>query len=71
VGEHQLFIAKNCVKTIESLEKHSFKSGTGIPDKDTGYDHQFDALSYMVAYLFPIRGPQIEAEISRWGHAIA
>jgi len=71
VGEHQLFIAKNCVKTIESLEKHSFKAGTGIPDKDTGYDHQFDALSYMVAYLFPIRGPQIDTEISRWGHAIA
>jgi hypothetical protein len=70
VGEHQLFVTKNCVKTIESLEKHSFKPGTSIPDKDSGYDHQFDALNYMVAYLFPIRGTQIETQPTRWGHAI-
>ena len=54
-GDHNLFIHKNCKRTIESLEKHSFKAGTGIPDKDSGYDHQFDALSYMVAFLFPIK----------------
>ena len=53
-GDVNLFIHKNCKRTIESLEKHSFKPGTSIPDKDSGYDHQFDALSYMVAFLFPI-----------------
>jgi phage terminase large subunit len=70
VGEVNLYIGRNCKKTIESLEKHSFKPGTSIPDKDTGYDHQFDSLSYMVAYLYPISGPKIEVEPSRWGHSI-
>lgn len=69
-GEVNLYIGRNCKKTIESLEKHSFKPGTSIPDKDSGFDHQFDALSYMVAYLYPIRGPQIEVETSRWSHQI-
>lgn len=54
-GDINLFIHKNCKRTIESLEKHSYKPGTSIPDKESGYDHQFDALSYMVAYLFPIK----------------
>lgn len=71
LGEHNLFIRKNCAKTIESLDKHSFKPNTQIPDKDSGYDHQFDALSYMVAYLFPIRKtPDTAQQPQRWGAAI-
>lgn len=54
-GERRLFVAPNCKRTIESLEKHSYKQGTSIPDKDSGYDHIFDALSYAVAYLYPLR----------------
>jgi hypothetical protein len=70
-GEINLYIGKNCKRTIESLEKHSFKPNTQIPDKDSGHDHQFDALSYMVAYLYPIKGPQIPQQTGRWGHQIA
>lgn len=69
-GEINLYVGKNCKRTIESLEKHSFKPNTQIPDKDSGHDHQFDALSYMVAYLYPIRAPQIPQQTGRWGHAI-
>jgi hypothetical protein len=54
-SERRLFVNPKCKRTIESLEKHSFKPGTSQPDKDSGYDHIFDALSYAVAYLFPIR----------------
>ena len=54
-GERRLFVSPTCKKTIEALEKHSYKPGTSQPDKDSGYDHMFDALSYAVAYLFPLR----------------
>lgn len=65
-----LFFTPNCKHTIESLEKHTYKIGTGIPDKDSGYDHMFDALSYKVAFLYPIRrdvGNIIQPV--RWNHA--
>ena len=70
-GEHRLFITKNCKRTIECLEKHSFKPNTQIPDKDTGFDHMFDALSYKVAYLYPIR-KNIDTSQQRpsWGVAL-
>ena len=70
-GDFNLFIHKSNKYTIESLDKHTFKPGTGIPDKDSGHDHMFDALSYMVAYLFPIkRKPHPDQGASRWGVAI-
>jgi len=71
LGEHHLWISKGCRKTIECLEKHSFKPNTQIPDKDTGYDHQFDALSYMVAYLYPIKKRvDTSNQITSWGTKI-
>ena len=70
-GEINLQITKNCKHTIESLEKHSFKPKTSIPDKDTGYDHQFDSLSYMVAFLYPIKKTQnMENQPQSWGVAL-
>ena len=70
-GISHAFIAKTCKYTIESLEKHSFKPGTMIPDKETGYDHMFDAWSYCLAYLFPLRKNIEQQEPQRWGHALA
>jgi hypothetical protein len=31
----------------------------------------FDALSYMVAYLWPIRRDIVQSAPQRWGHQIA
>lgn len=71
-GEVNLYIDPRCRNTINSLDKYTFKPGTQIPDKDSGYDHQFDALSYAVAYLFPIRRNTNPEDIqpARWGHMI-
>lgn len=70
-GESRYTVQKNCKYTIECLQKHTFKEGTGIPDKDTGYDHMFDALSYMIAYLYPIRRTMdIPSQPQRWGIAV-
>ncbi len=69
-GTHHLFIDPRCKYTIESLEKYCFKEGTQIPDKGE-YDHMFDALSYAVAYLFPItRDTSDIVQPRRWTHNI-
>lgn len=72
-GIRRLFITKRCKYTIEALERHTYKEGTSQPDKDSGYDHMNDALSYMVDYLFPV---QRQRDIDpyapkRWQHKIA
>jgi hypothetical protein len=44
----------NCPKLIDSLDGLQYKDGTNLPDKDSGFDHETDALSYAVIGLFPI-----------------
>lgn len=65
-----LFVQNNCKYTIEGLERHTYKEGTQQPDKSSGYDHQMDALGYLVDYLFPIKRDIEPIEPQRWGHAI-
>ena len=70
VGEVNLWVDPKCKRVIECLEKHSYKPGTQIPDKDSGYDHMWDALSYAVAYLHPIRKPAPTAQAQSWGQRV-
>ena len=71
-GKVFYYIGSNCKHTIESLDKHTFKEGTGIPDKDSGHDHMFDALSYKLAFLYPIRkAVSTSNQPQRWGVALA
>ena len=68
-GEHHLFIAPNCKFTIEGLERQTYKEGSSQPDKESGYDHQMDALGYMIDYLYPIRKDVGEIQQpTRWTH---
>lgn len=72
-GIRHLFIHPKCKYTIEGLERHTYKEGTTQPDKDSGYDHQMDALGYMVDYIFPVRR-EVDPALTipqRFGHAIA
>lgn len=69
-GTKHLYVQSNCKYTIEGLERHTYKEGTQQPDKASGYDHQMDALGYMVDYLFPIKRDQEYIEPQRWGHSI-
>ena len=66
-GKNHLFVSKRCKYTIESLEKYCYKPGTQIPDKDSGFDHIFDALSYCVSFLFPLKRTQAPYVPQRWG----
>jgi hypothetical protein len=69
-GETTLFFDPKCKYAIECLEKQTYKTGTSIPDKDSGFDHMNDALRYMVDYLFPIRQPVQPIPTQMWSHKI-
>ena len=47
-GTRRLFIHPRCKQTIKSLRNLTFKENTNMPDKDSGWDHGWDALSYLV-----------------------
>jgi hypothetical protein len=70
-GITSLFIDPKCKYLIECLEKHVYKEGTNIPDKDSGFDHMNDALRYITDYLFPIRQPTQAPTVQMWGHKLA
>jgi hypothetical protein len=69
-GIRRLFIDPKCKYTIESLEKFCFKPGTQIPDKGE-WDHMFDAASYCIQYMFPLRKDTAAYVPQRWGHKLA
>ena len=69
-GARHFFVDPGCKKTIECLEKFSYKTGTSQPDKDSGYDHMSDAIRYYFDYVWPVRR-DIDPELlrpQRWGH---
>lgn len=69
-GQNRLYIDPKCKYTIEALEKHTYKTGTSIPDKDSGFDHFSDALRYLVDYLHPIRQPTTPPPTKMWSHKL-
>jgi len=70
-GLTRFSIDSKCKTTIKSLQQFCYKEGTQIPDKDSGWDHQFDALTYAIQFLFPIKRDIQEDIPQRWAHAIA
>ena len=54
-GEIHLTIDPKCKTLRECLIKHSYKEGTKIPDKTTGFDHMTDALRYLVHGIAPLK----------------
>jgi phage terminase large subunit len=72
-GVRHLFIDSGCKYTLESLEKYAYKPGTLVPDKGGKYDfsHMFDAMSYAVDFMFPLKQEHEPQAPQRWGHALA
>ena len=54
-GDIKLYIDPKCKNTLDSMNKFTYKEGSRVPDKTSGYDHMFDALKYCVWQLFPIQ----------------
>jgi len=62
-GEIKLHIDPKCRHTLDSMNKFSYKEGSRVPDKSTGYDHMFDALKYCVWQLFPLQQQRFDVRI--------
>jgi hypothetical protein len=69
-GARHLLVDPKCKYTIESLERHAYKEGTSVPDKDSGYDHMSDALRYMISYIWPVKRNVKPQPNQRWSHRI-
>jgi hypothetical protein len=69
-GQRRFFVDPRCKRLIECLERHNYKPGTTVPDKDTGYDHLTDAARYYFDYVWPVRRDTQPMPPQRWGHAI-
>jgi phage terminase large subunit len=65
-GTTRFSIDPKCKNTIKSLLNYSYKEDSQIPDKDSGHDHMFDALTYLIEFMFPIQKPQIQTAPQRW-----
>jgi len=70
-GTTRFYVDAKCKHTIKSLQQFCYKEGTQIPDKDSGFDHMFDALTYAIQFLFPINKEQPTIIPQRFGHMIA
>lgn len=66
-GETKLFVDPKCKHTIDSLTKLTYKEGTTQIEKN-GFEHQADAIGYLVDYLFPVKThyPEVEEPLT-WG----
>jgi phage terminase large subunit len=67
----RFYIDPKCRHTIKSLQQFCYKENSQIPDKDSGFDHQFDALTYAIQYLFPIDKIREPIVPRAFGHALA
>jgi len=67
----RFFIDPKCKHTIKSLQQFCYKEDTQIPDKDSGFDHFFDALTYCIEFLYPIVKDRPRIIPQRFGHQLA
>lgn len=70
-GSTRFTIDPRCKKTIGCLKNWAYKEGTMVPDKNSGWDHACDALTYMVQFLFPITKPTTPTPPQRFGHGVS
>jgi hypothetical protein len=69
-GSTRFNIDPRCSKTIKSLKSWTYKEGTMVPNKDDGFDHACDALTYAIQYLHPINKEQAPRPPVRFGHRL-
>jgi hypothetical protein len=72
-GSTRFYIDAKCKHTIKSLRQYAYKPDTQIPEKggSVDYSHMFDALTYPIEFLFPVRKDVEQREPQRFGHKMA
>ena len=57
-GTRRLLIHPKCKHLIKSLRTLTYTENTGLPNKNLGVDHSFDALGYMCLQVFNLCKPE-------------
>jgi hypothetical protein len=57
-GERRTVIHPRCKHLIKSLRTLTYSPGTGLPNKNLGVDHAFDAFGYLVLQQFNLAKPE-------------
>ena len=57
-GTRRMFIHPRCKELIKSLRTLTYAPGTGLPNKNLGVDHAFDALGYLCLQVFNLAKPE-------------
>lgn len=57
-GTRRIKIHPRCVELIKSLRTLTYAPGTGLPNKNLGVDHAFDALGYLCLQSFNLAKPE-------------
>jgi hypothetical protein len=57
-GRRRIFIHPRCKELIKSLRTLTYAPGTGLPNKNLGVDHAFDALGYLCLQSFNLAKPE-------------
>ena len=72
-GSTRFHIDARCKHTIKSLRQYAYKPDTQIPEKggSVDYSHMFDALTYPIEFLFPVRKDVEQRLPERFGHRLA
>ncbi|WP_395652613.1 terminase large subunit domain-containing protein [Brevundimonas sp.] len=70
-GSTRFYIDPSCKKTIACLKNWAYKPDTMTPDKNSGFDHGCDALTYMLQFLYPINKTVAASAPQRFGHSLA
>ena len=56
-GIRRCYIHPRCKELIKSLRTLTYTTGTGLPNKNLGVDHAFDAFGYLVLQQFNLAKP--------------
>jgi hypothetical protein len=57
-GDRRTFIHPRCKQLIKSLRTLTYAPNTGLPNKNLGVDHAFDAFGYLCLQQFNLAKPQ-------------
>ena len=68
-GQTRLHIHSRCKNLIKCLERHSYKEGTSVPEKNGNpdYSHLNDALGYLVHFNFGVSSERESTTPQQWG----
>ena len=58
-GSRRTFIHPRCKQLIKSLRTLTYAPNTGLPNKNLGVDHAFDAFGYLCLQQFNLAKPEI------------